>query len=144
MAGGGGGGGNGTGIGEAPKRARFDAPGLNEKAALESRELEAIGRLVSGVAHDFNNLLSIILSYSDLILQDLTPGDPLYADVDQIKRAGQRAADLTQKLLALGKGGQRPARAGDQSGPQPEGAEPLLLVDGEVQVVQSGSRSSGA
>jgi PAS domain S-box-containing protein len=89
------------------------AQDVTEKKALEaeelqrqdqlqqSRKMEAIGRLAGGIAHDFNNLLTGILSYSDLILQELRPKDPVRADVEQIRDAGQRAAGLTRQLLAF-------------------------------------------
>ncbi len=50
--------------------------------------METVGQLAGGIAHDFNNLLSIILSYTTLVLHQLTPGDPMRADIEQVKRAG--------------------------------------------------------
>jgi CheY-like chemotaxis protein len=51
------------------------------------------------VAHDFNNVLSVIISYAQLIVAGLKPGDPLRADVEEIGKAGDRAAALTRQLL---------------------------------------------
>ena len=79
------------------------AAALEESQRLlqESQQLEAIGRLAGGVAHDFNNLLAAILSYADLVLQSLPPGDKHRDDVEEIKRAGRHAAELTRQLLAF-------------------------------------------
>ena len=77
-----------------------------EKASLreqlyQSQRMESIGRLAGGVAHDFNNLLTVILNYADLLQTQVTVGHPMRSDVDEIYRAGLRAADLTKQLLAF-------------------------------------------
>ena len=82
------------------KRAE-DALRESHERYLQAQKLEGIGRLAGGVAHDFNNLLTVINGYSDIIYQKLGPEDPLRPRVDQVRRAGARAADLTQQLLAF-------------------------------------------
>jgi signal transduction histidine kinase len=75
----------------------------SEEQLRHMLKLEAVGRLAASVAHDFNNLLSVILSYGSLVSSQLKQGDPLHADVEEIRRAGRRAASLTQQLLAFGR-----------------------------------------
>ncbi len=75
-----------------------------EKAALEdqlrqAQRMEAVGRLAGGIAHDFNNVLSVVLCYAELLISELKPGDPMLADLEEIHRAGERAAALTRQLL---------------------------------------------
>jgi CheY-like chemotaxis protein len=65
--------------------------------------MEGIGRLAGGVAHDFNNLLTAILGYARLVLDELPADSPLRGDVEEIQRAGDRAARLTKQLLAFGR-----------------------------------------
>ena len=65
----------------------------------QAQKMEAVGRLAGGVAHDFNNLITVILGYSNLLLDQLGDDHVLYQEVDEIKRAADRAAALTQKLL---------------------------------------------
>ena len=82
------------------------AADLTEMRRLEvqyrqSQKLEAIGRLAGGIAHDFNNILTAILSTSELLLTDLVPGSHVHDDVDEIRRAAQRAAGLTRQLLVF-------------------------------------------
>src|SRR6202165_2741381 len=67
----------------------------------QSQRMEAVGQLAGGLAHDFNNLLGVILGYCELLEQRLTPDGSNRRMVEQIHRAGTRAATLTRPLLVL-------------------------------------------
>jgi two-component system cell cycle sensor histidine kinase/response regulator CckA len=72
-----------------------------EAQLLQAQKMEAVGRLAGGVAHDFNNLLMAIMGYSELIRTNLIKDDPLYKYSEDILKATERAASLTQQLLAF-------------------------------------------
>ena len=79
---------------------------LTETRAIEdqrqdTRRLQAIGRLAGGVAHDFNNLLTTVNGFAQLVLEALPDDDARVDDVKEILGAGQRAAELTNQLLAF-------------------------------------------
>jgi signal transduction histidine kinase/CheY-like chemotaxis protein len=79
---------------------------ITEKLSLESRckqaqKMEAVGQLAGGVAHDFNNILTAIFGYSQLSLRKLQENDPVKAYVEEIMKASERAAVLTQSLLTF-------------------------------------------
>ena len=72
-----------------------------ESQLRQAQKMEAVGQLAGGIAHDFNNVLTAILGYALLMLKDPGLPVPQRQDVQEIQKAAQRAASLTQQLLAF-------------------------------------------
>jgi two-component system, cell cycle sensor histidine kinase and response regulator CckA len=72
-----------------------------EEQLIQAQKMEAVGRLAGGVAHDFNNMLTVISGYNRMILEELSPRDPLREYSDEIAKAADRAGTLTNQLLAF-------------------------------------------
>ncbi|HSA21170.1 MAG TPA: PAS domain-containing protein [Myxococcota bacterium] len=84
----------------AERRALAERDRMREQL-LHAQKLEAIGRLAGGVAHDFNNLLTAIGGFADLLQTELPAGSPGRQDLWEIRRAAERAGELTRQLLAF-------------------------------------------
>ena len=72
-----------------------------EEQLRQSQKMDAIGRLAGGIAHDFNNLLTVIAGRAQLILSRLRPEEPIHRDATLVRTTADRAAALTQQLLAF-------------------------------------------
>lgn len=81
------------------RRAEQERDDLREQY-LAAQKLDAVGRLAGGIAHDFNNLLAVILNLADMVHASIED-DATRADVQHIRDAGERAAELTRQLLTF-------------------------------------------
>lgn len=70
-------------------------------ATAQAQKMAALGQLAGGMAHDFNNALNVIIGYSKLQLANSSPNDAAYRRIEEIHKAGERAAALTKQLLAF-------------------------------------------
>ena len=82
------------------RQARLERDQLEARLA-QSQRLETVGQLAGGIAHDFNNLLAVILNYAYFVRQQLAEDSSVRADVDEIRRAAERASELTHQLLVF-------------------------------------------
>ncbi len=83
------------------RRKAEEALRQRDEQLRQAQKMEAVGRLSGGVAHDFNNLLSVIIGYAEILEAQFSKDDRLIKNVAEIKKAGQRAAGLTNQLLAF-------------------------------------------
>ena len=74
---------------------------LLEDQLRQSQKMEAIGRLAGGIAHDLNNALTAIAGYAELALGEVASDHPARSDVEEIRRAAERAGSVTRQLLAF-------------------------------------------
>jgi signal transduction histidine kinase len=82
------------------RRCAEEALKISEEKLRQAQKMESIGRLAGGVAHDFNNLLTAINGYTDLVLSAMEEESPFKPYLDEVRRSGERAAELTHQLLA--------------------------------------------
>jgi len=72
-----------------------------ETELRQAQKMEAVGRLATGIAHDFNNLITVLLGYSDELIEEAPPQSTLHSAAVEVRRAADRASALTQQLLAF-------------------------------------------
>ena len=82
------------------KKSEADNIQLQEQL-VQVQKIESIGRLAGGVAHDFNNMLGVILGHAELAQKQLDTTQPLFNNLEEIRKAAQRSADITRQLLAF-------------------------------------------
>ena len=84
-------------------KATEEALRTSEERLRHSQRMEAVGRLAGGIAHSFNNLLAAVAFQCELLCETLEPVDPRRKHVEEIQKAGERAAALAHQLLAFGR-----------------------------------------
>ena len=72
-----------------------------EAQFLQAQKMESIGQLAGGIAHDFNNMLMVILGHAEMAMEKVDPVEQVFADLEEIRGAANRSADMTRQLLAF-------------------------------------------
>jgi two-component system cell cycle sensor histidine kinase/response regulator CckA len=128
-------------LGDAVRRVIEERQLQRERHALEeqyrqSQKMEAVGQLAGGIAHDFNNLLTAIQGYCELVASGLGTDNPVERELNEIRRAADRAASLTRQLLAFSRRQILEPRVLDLRDSL-RGIEPMLrrLIGEDIQVV---------
>ncbi len=83
------------------QRSTHAALQASEQRLHHAQRMESVGRLAAGIAHDFNNLLTVILGFSEFLIERLPPDEEAHRDASEIRTAAQRATGLTKQLLAF-------------------------------------------
>lgn len=86
---------------ESERKAHEKERAKLQQQLTQAQKMESIGRLAGGVAHDYNNMLSIIVGYTEMLMEKVRPENPLHADLIGILKAAQRSSDITRQLLAF-------------------------------------------
>ena len=89
-------------IRDVAERRRIEQEKQNlQEQLVHAQKMDSIGRLAGGVAHDFNNMLGVILGHAEMALERTAPGGPCFGNLQEIRKAARRSADLTRQLLAF-------------------------------------------
>jgi PAS domain S-box-containing protein len=88
-----------TAIRDISARAQSEHEKLLQEQLDRARRLESVGQLAGGIAHDFNNILGVIMNYAEFVADELDGGSKAHEDVEEIRRAAERAAALTRQML---------------------------------------------
>ena len=83
------------------QRSTQEALHASEHRLRQAQKMESVGRLATGIAHDFNNLLTVIMGFTEFLIERLPPDEDLHRDATEIRTAAQRATGLTKQLLAF-------------------------------------------